>query len=373
MQIGIDASRAARARHTGTETYAFQLIKALAPLTASRHRLRLYTSHPPHPPDWPEAAHIETRLIPCPRLWTHLRLALELHQHPPDLLFVPAHVLPFYCPVPALVTVHDLGYRHYPQAHRLFDRLYLEWSTRRHSRVARHIIADSQATKEDLIHYYQADPARISVIHLGRDETLKPITNPDIIAQTKRQYNISGDYLLYLGTLHPRKNLPRLIDAFHHFSQSNANHDLSLVIAGKQGWLYAEIFEQVRRLDLTGRIIFPGYVSNQAKPALLSGATAYLFPSLYEGFGLPILEAMACGVPVLTGNRSSLPEVAGQAALMVDPLNTAQIAAGITQLVNDGDLRQRLIRAGYRQIENFSWQKTARQLLDLFEKIAYNL
>ena len=174
LTFGIDASRAARARHTGTETYAFELIKAMARhVDPLEQRLRLYTPHPPEQSDWPDSPPwVETCVIPFPRLWTHLRLSAELHRRPPDALFVPAHVLPLSCPVPALVTVHDLGYRHYPQAHRPFDRRYLEWSTRRHTRVARHILADSQATKDDLVNFYGANPQRISVVYLGRDEAL---------------------------------------------------------------------------------------------------------------------------------------------------------------------------------------------------------
>jgi glycosyltransferase involved in cell wall biosynthesis len=366
--IGIDASRAARAHRTGTETYSLELIKALADMASPQRRLCLYTPHPPQHPDWPDSPHVETRVIPWPRLWTHLRLAAALRQHPPDVLFVPAHVLPFYCPVPAVVTVHDLGYRHYPEAHRPFDRWYLDWTTRRHCRVAQHIFADSLATRQDLVDFYGANPERISVVYLGRDENLAPITHAKIIAQTKARYNISGDYLLYLGTLHPRKNLARLIEAFHLALQSLPNEELTLVIAGKRGWLYEKIFRRVQQLELTQRVIFPGYVADKAKPALLSGALAYVFPSLYEGFGLPVLEAMACGSPVLTSNCSSLPEVAGQAALLVDPHNTEEIAAGLVQLITRPDLRQRLVEQGYRQIQAFSWRKAAEQVLEVLEK-----
>lgn len=367
--IGIDASRAAGTRRTGTETYSLELIKALARLASADCRLRLYTPRPPQPTDWPASAHVETRLIPWPRLWTHLRLAAELRQHPPDGLFVPAHVLPLYCPVPAVVTVHDVGYRHYPQAHRPFDRWYLDWTTRRHSRVAHHIIADSIATKQDLVDFYGVEPERVTVVYLGRDETLARVTDGQIIAQTKARYHIRGDYLLYLGTLHPRKNLLRLLEAFRIAISSLQNEDLKLVIAGKQGWLYNEIYERVQRLGLMERVIFPGFIAAEAKAALLSGALAYVFPSLYEGFGLPVLEAMACGVPVLTGNRSSLPEVAGTAALLVDPHNTAKIADGLIQLITKAEVRHRLIEQGYRQVERFSWQKAATQVWAVLERV----
>ncbi len=369
MIIGIDASRAARAHRTGTETYSLELIKALARLSSSNLRFRLYSPHPPQHTDWPDSPYLETRVIPWPRLWTHLRLAMELWQHPPDALFVPAHVLPLYCPVPSLVTVHDLGYVHYPQAHRSFDRWYLNRTTRRHTRVAQHIIADSQATKDDLVNFYQADPERITVVYLGRDESLTPVADPAIINQTKAQYNIEGNYLLYLGTLHPRKNLARLIEAFHLALASlpPENDALKLVIAGRKGWLYDEIFAKALVLGIENRVIFPGYVANESKPALLSGALAYVFPSLYEGFGLPVLEAMACGTPVLTSNVSSLPEVAGEAALLVNPRQTTEIAQGLTQLITNANLRRRLVEKGFQQIQGFSWDKAAAQILKILE------
>lgn len=369
LLLGIDASRAARAHRTGTETYSFELIKALAQLSPPDYRLRLYTPQPPLPGDWPQATNVETRVMPWPRLWTHMRLAAELVQHPPDLLFVPAHVLPVYCPVPALVTVHDLGYRYYPEAHRPFDRRYLDWTTRRHCRLARHIIADSEATKHDLIEFYKADPGKISVVYLGRDESLRRVTNPQVIAETKERYGLSGDYLLYLGTLQPRKNLVRLVEAFGRALNAIPQPDLTLVIAGKRGWLYNDIFKRVEQLGLTGRVRFSGYVADEDKPALLSGALAYLFPSLYEGFGLPVLEAMACGLPVLTGNVSSLPEVAGTAALLVDPHDVAAIAAGIVKLVNDEIYRLHLVEQGYRQVATFSWQSAAIRVLEIVEQI----
>ncbi len=370
--IGLDASRATRAHRTGTETYSLKLIKALAQLASPQRRLRLYTPHPPQHTDWPDSPYVETRIIPWPRLWTHLRLATELHLFPPDALFVPAHVLPLSCPVPAVVTVHDLGYLHYPDAHRRIDRWYLDWTTRRHTHVAHHLIADSQATKNDLINFYGAKPDQITVVYLGRDEMLAPVSNPQLIDATKSKYNITGNYLLYLGTLQPRKNLIRLVEAFHQAVTSLQNEELKLVIAGRQGWLYADIFERVQYLGLTGRVLFPGYVADTDKPALLSGALAYVFPSLYEGFGLPVLEAMACGTPVLTSNCSSLPEVAGRAALLIDPHDTAQIAAGLVQLITNPDLRRQFVERGYHQIRQFSWSKAAEQVLEILEAVASN-
>ena len=367
LLVGLDASRAARARRTGTETYALELIKALSRQLDSRHRLRLYTPHPPQHSNWPDSAQVETRVIPFPRLWTHLRLAAELLRHPPDVLFVPAHVLPLVCPAPAVVTVHDLGYVHYPQAHRAADRRYLAWSTRRHTRVARHLLADSQATKDDLVCVYNADPDRISVVYLGRDESLAPVTDTVQLAAARAKYGLPKNYLLYLGTLHPRKNLVRLVDAF---AAAHLPDSIALVIAGQKGWLFDNIFARVEQLGLQQRVLFPGFVAEADKPALLSGARAYVFPSLFEGFGLPVLEAMACGTPVLTSSVSSLPEVAGEAALLVNPLDTGAIAARLGQIATNEVLRQRLVAQGFQQVRKFSWDAAAAQVLEILERVA---
>jgi glycosyltransferase involved in cell wall biosynthesis len=368
MLIGVDASRIARARRTGTEAYSLHLIRALVEIGCS-HRFRLY-SPAPLPPD---AVNVdsktgnEVRVIPFPRLWTHLRLAWEIGRHAPDVLLVPAHVMPLVCPVATVVTVHDLGYLYYPETHQLFDRWYLDTTTRRHTRLAAHIIADSRATYRDLVDQYRADPKRLSVVYPGHDESLYRIEDPEVIAAAKSRYGIGSDYLLYLGTLQPRKNLVRLVEAFARLQPPAA--DTQLVLAGKKGWLYDELFARVKWLGLEGRVIFPGYVSDEDKAALLSGAIALVYPSLYEGFGFPVLEAMACGTPVLTSNVSSLPEVAGRAALLVDPLDVESIASGIGHIMIDSDLRRMLIEKGYQQVHRFSWTEAAHQVLKVLESV----
>ncbi len=369
MLIGIDASRAMRPRRTGTEAYSLNLIRALTQIKGS-HQIRLYTPDPPLPDlvDAEHSAGVEARVIPFPRLWTHLRLAWEVGRHAPDVLFVPAHVMPLVCPVPTVVTVHDLGYLHYPQAHRPFDRWYLGWTTRRHVRLSARIIADSQATQADLMGRYGANPDRICVVYPGRDESLIRVDTPAAIAEVKARYGIRGDYLLYLGTLQPRKNLVRLVEAFGRLPFPT--HGLQLVLAGKRGWLHADLLARVESLGLGHSIIFPGYVTDQDKAALISGAMALVYPSLYEGFGLPVLEGMACGTPVLTSDVSSLPEVAGDAALLVDPLDIDAIAVGMSRLIQDAGLRRSLIEKGYLQVRKFSWAGAAQQVLQVLESVA---
>ena len=365
MLIGIDASRAVAARRTGTETYSLRLICDLIAL-GTGHRFRLYTNGQPPAGLFGgdrTAANVELRSIPFPRLWTHLRLSAEMAVHPPDVLFVPAHVLPLIHPRRSVVTVHDLGYLAYPEAHNPGDRRYLDWSTRWNARRAKIVIADSAATRADLIRAYGVDERKIRVIYLGRDETLVPVREAHLLAEVQARYGIAVHYLLYVGTLQPRKNLARVIEAFARVAAAPAFSGLQLVLAGKKGWLYDDLFAQVERMGLAGRVLFPGYVDDADLPALLSGALAFVFPSLYEGFGIPVLEAGACGVPVITSNTSSLPEVAGDAALLVDPHDVDAIAEAMNRLVTDEALRTELSRRGLANVQRFSWEKCARETL----------
>jgi glycosyltransferase involved in cell wall biosynthesis len=286
-------------------------------------------------------------------------------RHRPDVLFVPAHVLPLIHPRASLITVHDLGYLYFPQAHPWRQRLYLDLSTRWNARAAAHLLADSQATKADLVTRYGTSPDKVTVAYPGRDETLAPVRASAAIKAVKARYSIVGDYFLTLGTLQPRKNLARLVAAF-----AALRSEAVLVLAGKHGWLYEDLFAQVRRLGLEGRVLFPGYVRDEDKAALLSGALAFVFPSLYEGFGLPVLEAQACGCPVITSTTSSLPEVAGDAALLVDPGDTAAITAAMRCVAADPALRDALVERGFANARRFSWAACARSVLGAIERMA---
>jgi glycosyltransferase involved in cell wall biosynthesis len=359
MLIGIDASRAVAACPTGTEIYSQRLIQALLTLE-SPHRFRLYLRSTSPADTFPGA---ELRVIPFPRLWTHLRLSWEMAHRPPDVLFVPAHVLPLIHPRVSLATVHDLGYLHFPEAHPWRQRLYLDLSTRWNARTAAHLLADSEATKADVVAHYGTPLDKITVAYPGRDERLAPVRDPPAIEAVKARYGIVGDYFLYLGTLQPRKNLGRLIAAFAALPPEPI-----LVLAGKRGWLYEDLFAQVRHLSLAGRVLFPGYVPDEDKAALLSGALAFVFPSLYEGFGLPLLEAQACGCPVITSATSSTPEVAGNAALLVNPSDTEAIAAAMQRIAADSGLRKTLIERGFVNVRRFSWAACARSVLSVIEQ-----
>ena len=366
MLIGIDASRSVAQKRTGTENYSLNLIRHLLALGGD-HRYRLYFNRlSPSYNLQPTTCNL--RVMPFPRLWTHLRLSWEMARRSPDLLFVPAHVLPIVHPRRSVVTIHDLGYLYYPEAHRPLDRLYLDLSTRYNARAATHLIADSSATKRDLIERYGTNPDKITVVYPGYDDTVfQPVRDEKAIGAVKAKYGIAGDYILFVGTLQPRKNLIRLMEAFSNIQYPISN--IQLVIAGKKGWLYREIFRRVKELGLEGSALFPGYIAAGDLPALLSGAHLFVFPSLYEGFGLPVLEALACGTPVVCSNVSSLPEVAGDAAVLVDPLDVEGLAAALERVLSDEALQARLIERGFERVRKFSWERCARETLKVLENV----
>ncbi|HUN24141.1 MAG TPA: glycosyltransferase family 1 protein [Anaerolineales bacterium] len=358
--FGVDASRALLQQRTGTETYARELIRALLAQPNSAVRWRLYLRQPAPPVSFP--AHAEQTVLPMRRLWTHVALARELAQRPPSVLFVPAHVRPLWCPVPSVITLHDLGHLHFPRAHTRWQRWYLHWSTRHAVQYADHLLADSACTRQDLQTYYGADPARVTVVYPGFDPT--PFENP-----SPCQLALPQHYLLFVGTLQPRKNLARLLDAFAqvapHFPQ------LHLVLAGRHGWLSEPIVQKARTSPLAGRIQLLDYVPDSDLPGLYAGAQAFVFPSLYEGFGFPILEAMAAGVPVVCSDGGSLPEVAGVSAARIVPAqDSAALADALAQVLSQPSLRQTLIAHGKKRCQEFRWEESARQVLAVLDRVS---
>lgn len=378
MLIGIDASRALRAQRTGTERYALEIINHLLHLPDAPHyHWRLYLDMTPPPTflslthDKQLAGQVEVCVLPRQRLWTHAALAREVARRPPDVLFIPAHVLPFTVPArrlpPSVVTIHDLGYHTFPQQHTLFQRLYLPWSTRWSARTAHHLIAVSQTTAADLQTYYNTATQKITVIHEAANWPQVAWAEPFV----RSRYNLPVDYALYVGTLQPRKNLARLIQAYHRLNQRQPL-TWDLVLAGAGGWESDALRRLVADLHLADRVHFLGYIPDEALSALYYGARFFCFPSLFEGFGLPVLEAQLHGVPVMTANNSALPEIAGDAALLVDPTDVDAIADAMLQLSQDEALRQRLIAAGYENVKRFSWEKAARETLAVLVKVAHS-
>src|SRR5690606_10531609 len=284
MRIAIDASRTTAARVTGTEHYSRELTRALIALN-SEHDLHLFFRDQPPEALFPPDDRVHQHVIPARRMWTHLRFAWALRGLRPDVVFVPAHTLPFVFRGPAVVTVHDLGFRYFPEAHPARDRLYLDLTTLYSARRARIVLADSQATAEDLNRFYGIAPEKIRVVYPGVD----PLPIGDIAA-VRAKYNLPQRYFLFLGTLQPRRNIAVIVQAYQRWRAANPDDGAELVLAGKKGWLYDDQWAD----GLPG-VHLTGYIDAADKGALYAGALALVFPSLYEGFGFPVLEAMHCG------------------------------------------------------------------------------
>ena len=358
--LGIDASRSSVRDRTGTETYSFEIVRALLQLPV-RHRWRLYFRDVPPPDIFLTAAHIERRIIRFPRLWTHMRLSAELLIRPPAGLFVPAHTRPLICPKPTVVTVHDLGYLHFPNMHPLLQRMYLHWSTLHSARNATQLIADSHATRKDLVRYYNTDPQRISVIYPGFD--------PSYYTGTKSSKPFPGlpeTYLLHVGTLHPRKGVSFLLESLNALRHHPARP--TLVCAGRAGWMTEPMLRQIEDLKLASRVRFLNYVPKHLMPTLYRQASMLVVPSLYEGFGFTPLESMAASTPVICSDSGSLPEVVGNAALTVPAGDSEALTSAIRQLLDKNELRQQLIESGLQRCQEFPWQRCAKQTLSVLER-----
>lgn len=368
LKIAIDASRTTRAHTTGTEHYALELTRHLITENDQRaepHHLTLYFRETPLPGLFPASEFVRQRVIPLQRLWTHLGFAAALNQDRPDVTFVPAHTLPAAFPGRGVVTVHDLGYRYFPQAHPRHHRLYLDLSTRHSAQRAARILADSEATAQDLQRFYNVPADKICVVYPGVNPPDAEITFNSAITRVREKYKLPQHYFVFVGTLQPRKNIARLVAAFEQWSRANPV-GAGLVLAGGKGWLFDEAWVK----DVPN-VYCPGYVSDEDKYALISGALALVFPSLYEGFGFPVLEAMHCGTPVITSTTSSLPELAGDAALLVNPESSMEIASAMDLIFWQVQLRYRLRSKGYRQVEKFTWEATAQKTLALLEEAAH--
>jgi glycosyltransferase involved in cell wall biosynthesis len=364
LTIAIDASRTTVARRTGTENYALQLIRAMLKLETD-HRFVLYFRDTPPPGLLPDLPQVKKRVIPWRRVWTHIRLASALLRDRPDVTFVPSHTLPLWFPGPAVVTVHDLGYLYFPEAHPTLNRRYLDWSTRHSVRRARRVIVDSLATSKDLAAHYGISESKMRLVYPGVDESLAPVRDPHILAAARARYKLPERYLLFMGTLQPRKNIARIVQGYARWRAAQNKPDVALVLAGQQGWLFDPAW-----IEGIEGVILPGYVADMDVAALYSGALALVFPTLHEGFGFPVLEAMRCGTPVITSTTSSLPEVAGDAALLVNAREAGEIAHAIGRIVADQALRESLIAKGFEQTAQFTWKQAAEQALQVLENAA---
>lgn len=353
--LGIDASRASAERKTGTEWYSREIIRSIAEIE-DRPELRLFQRERERFLDDP---FVEWIAVNRRRFWTHTGLAVALRHSPVDALFVPSHVIPWCHPGATVVTIHDLGYRFEPEAHPRQRRAMLEVTTRWNARRAARIIVPSTATRDDLEVEYGVDPTSIDVIPHGVDHQRFHRMSRDEVDRKLSLIGVRRPYILFVSTIQPRKNLARLVAAF----ESLSHPDLHLVVAGANGWMADPTLARIKESPRRDAIIQLGYVADDALPALYNGAEAFALPSLYEGFGMGVLEAMACGCPVVTSSVSSLPEVAGDAAIVVDPTSEREIRESLLHAL-DPVVAPKLKAKGLERASAFTWHRAANQTLD---------
>jgi glycosyltransferase involved in cell wall biosynthesis len=371
LRIGVDYTAAIR-QEAGIGRYTRELVRALAELDGG-HDYVLFAAAGGQWPmgrDWPP--NFQMRSVPLSDrtaaiLWHRLQLPLwvELVTGPVDIFHSPDFVLPPVRRAKTLVTVHDLSFMRYPECADANLRAYLNKAVPRSVHRADLVLADSQHTKDDLMELLGVDADKIEVIYPGVEERFHPMEDQAHLKEVRRRYNLPPRFILGLGTLQPRKNFARLIQAYSLLITRYPS--LHLVIAGGTGWFYEEIFAAVEQLGLEEKVIFPGFVADGDLPALYNLADLFVFPSLYEGFGLPPLEAMACGTPVITSDTSSLPEVVGEAGLMVEATDVKALAEAMKRALEDNALRERMITKGLEQAGKFTWEKAAAKLLSLYE------
>jgi glycosyltransferase involved in cell wall biosynthesis len=303
-------------------------------------------------------------------LWE--QTALVRHSRSLDLLHAMAFAVPLAAACPTVVTVHDLSFIRFPDAFRPLNRMYLTALTRVSVKRAQRVIVGAESTRRDVIELCSAQPERVVIVPYGVTGAFSPAP-PDAVAAFRQRKGLPERFILFLGTLEPRKNIGRLIEAYATLRARRANgtETPKLVIAGAKGWHYERLFTRVTELGLTEDILFAGYVAAEDLPWWYRAASLFVFPSLFEGFGLPVLEAMACGTPTITSNVSSLPEVAGDAAILVDPYDQEGLASAMERVLNQPDLARELSVAGVRQAQQFPWSRTAAETAAVYRMVLH--
>ena len=374
MIIGIDGNEANVEKRVGVNVYAFELLRAISQLQKSgviNHRLIVFLKRPPMSDMPKEMQNFKYKIIRGGGVWILTKLMPHLWKNSDklDIFFSPSHYVPPICLQPRACAIMDLGYLKSSGQFKKYDYWQLKYWSAISIFVSNVVFAISESTKEEIVKKYPFASKKVVVTPLAYDQNLfnARVAKEDIV-RVKDKYTIVSDYILFLSTLKPSKNVEGLVEAFNIITSRFP--DTKLVIVGKKGWLYASIFEKVKKLNLEDKIIFTDYVSEEDKPALIAGAKVFCISSFHEGFGLDVLNAMACGVPVVTSDKGSLPEVAGDAGVYVDPNSSESIATGLSKVLSMDDIDyNKLTAKGLEQVKKFSWKKTALKTLEALEDV----
>lgn len=368
MRIAIDAHHIGE-RRTGTETYLYNLVQNLAALEANGERYSVYLNDSAVIDGLNDNDHFEAKRLPflrqSIRYGIYYPLVSWLNRF--DVLHA-QFALPPSLRSRSVVTVHDLCYERHPEYFHPTVRRQMKWLVPWSCRRADQIITVSESSKRDLVEIYRISPDKVTVTYPGAAERFKPMDRASAKQLVDAKYGVAGDFLVYVGNLEPRKNLGRLLEAFFLLRhQERIAH--KLVIVGQAAWKAHNIFQAVEREGLGNEVVFTGYVPDQDLPFLYNASSGLVYPSVFEGFGLPVVEAMACGIPVITSSGSSLEEIAGNAALLVDPYSICSIADAIEKLGNDSSLRQKLAAAAIQRAACFSYRRMAEETREVYHRL----
>jgi glycosyltransferase involved in cell wall biosynthesis len=371
VRIAIDAHSVGTGL-AGNESYATNLIEALADIdrvndytlyVTKREAVERFTNR------WPNFTTRQT-LPHTPLIRIPLTLSAELRRKPVDILHV-QFTAPPLAPCSVVCTLPDLAFEHLPETFKRRSWMQLRLTVRHTVKRAAHIVTVSEYSRRDIMQTYDVASERISVIPEAAPKHFGPVKDEKELQRVRQTYGIEGEYILSVGSIQPRKNIARLIAAYRLLRTSRPEAKLpKLVLVGKRAWLYEETIQRIQDAGISDDVIVTGYVPEKDLPALYSGALCFVYPSYFEGFGLPPLEAMKCGAPVIVGNKTSLPEVVGDAAVLVDPFDVDSIAFAMGRLIDDSNFRSKLSVKGLDRSRRFSWQETARQTLDVYRQVA---
>ena len=370
MLIGLDAIPLTEPR-AGVGHYTYELARALAEASPGDEFELVYpSSYPavnleerePLPPNLKEA---RVRVGAFGRRWWSAGLPRHAARRGVGLYHGTNYEVPLWGGTTRVVTVHDLSLFKHPETH---ERRRV-WRARRRlplmTRAASAVVTPTEAVRRELCEWLRVSPSKVFAVHEAARECFRPMSKDEADA-VLRELKVGGEFLLAVGTIEPRKNLSTLVRAFEEVLRERPSSNLRLVVAGGRGWLSGPLFESLERSPARGRVVLTGYVSDAQLRALYSSCTAFVYPSLYEGFGLPPLEAMGCGAPVVAGHTPAVAEVSGGAARLFDPRDHAQLARTLLELLDDEAARRALSEAGLRRAAQFSWQRTARATLDVY-------
>jgi len=369
MRIAIDAHSVGN-QLAGNETYAVNLIEALAEVDQS-NQYTLYVTRQSaidrFANRWPNF-NVKRTVPHTPLVRIPVTLSAELRRNPVDVLHV-QYTAPPLAPCPVVATIHDLSFEHLPETFNRRSRAQLRLTVRRTARKAAQILTLSEFSRRDIVDTYRIAPDRVSVTPAAAPSHFKPIEDETELRKIREIYGIERDYILSVSSIQPRKNLIRLIEAYSCLRGLRPEGKLpQLILVGKRGWLDNETFRAAQRHSANNDIAFTGYVAENDLSALYSGATCFVYPSFFEGFGLPVLEAMQCGAPVIAGNRTSIPEVVGNAGLLFDPFDTNALVQALTRVLDDSEYRAALRIQGLERAREFDWKQTARMTLQAYQK-----